>query len=233
MLKITLNSDEINVLHESKKRRDIPSDRITAILLINEGFSAIKVAKILNLNPNTVRGYVKSYIAQSINGLSRKYSKGRPSDKKIPLIAFLKVCLQNSPTDYGWDKSTWDSTSIIESFKKDSGLTVSHDTVTRGMKELGYSYKRPQKSPSVSAPSKEEKLKTVNTVIDLIKRDLDIGSAEVYCCDESHFTNEPYLPRGYFLKGSESINSHSKKAGDKKPIWLIKSTKWKVFLEKC
>lgn len=233
MLKITLNSDDKKLLHKSKSRHDIPADRITAILLVAEGIPATKVSTILNLNPNTVREYIKSYLKDSVEGLSRKFSTGRPSDKKLPLIKFLKECLVKSPCDYGWDKATWDSNSIIESFKNYSTVTVSHDTVTRAMKELGYSYKKPQKSPSINAPSKEEKLKKVNEVISLIKKDLDAGDAEIYCCDESHFTNEPYLTRGYFLKGSQSINPDSEKTGNKKPIWIIKSTNWKVFLEKC
>ena len=231
MLKIKLNSAEKELLHKSKSRNDIPTNRIFAILLAGEGMSAIKISEILNLNADTIRGYMKSYLKGGVDGLVRSFSTGRPSDKKSPLIDFLKICLISSPCAYGWDKATWDSTSIIDSFEKESGILVSHDTVTRAMKELGYSYKKPQKSPCARAPSKEEKLNHINDVISLIINDLNTGEAEIYATDESHFTNEPYLPRGYFLKGRESVNSYSKKKGNKKPIWVIKSTNWKVFLE--
>jgi hypothetical protein len=69
------------------------------------------------------------------------------------------------------------------------------------MKSLGYSYKKPQKPPSVNAPSKEDKIKTIKKFIFLIKKDLDNKYANIYYSDESHFTNELYFPRGYFKKG--------------------------------
>jgi transposase len=233
MLKITLSSEDRKRLHKAKTRRDIPSERITAILLISEGMSAGKVGAILDLNPNTIRVYIKSYMKDSVNGLSRQFSTGRPSDKKLPLISFLKDCLQKSPSEYGWDKATWDSNSIIDSFEADSGSTVSHDTVTRAMKELGYSYKKPQKTTSIRAPSKDDKLKKVSEVISLIQNDLKTNEAEIYCCDESHFTNEPYLTRGYFKKRYEDQNSWSEETRNKKPVWVVKSKEWKVLLEKC
>jgi len=233
MLKITLTEKDRKELHESKSRSDIPNDRITAILLVAEGMPAIQTAKILGFNPNTVREYIKAYLKNSVEGLSRKFSTGRPSDKKLPLIKFLKECLKKSPGEYGWDKETWDSISIIASFQNYCGLSVSHDTVSRAMKELGYSYKKPQKSPSINAPSKEEKLKVINEIISLIKNDLETSDAEIYCCDESHFTNEPYLPRGYFKKGRKDQNSRTEKKRDQKSVRVIKSKKWKILLEKC
>lgn len=232
MLKITLQEKERTLLHKAKSRTDIPSERITIILLCDSGMKATEIAQIVNLNTNTVRSHIKAYLESSIEGLSRVYSPGRPSTRDMVLIPFLEKCLKECPSKYGWDKVTWDSVSIIASFKKDSNITISHDTVTRAMKSLGYSYKKPQKSPSINAPSKEDKIKTIKNVIYLIKNDLENNDADIYCSDESHFTNEPYLPRGYFKKGTQSANSWPKKAGDKEPFWFIESSEWKVFLEK-
>jgi len=232
MLKIKLQDKERDLLHKAKSRIDIPSERIIIILLCDSGMKASKIAQILNLNPNTVRSHIKGYIENSIEGLSRTYSPGRPSTRDMLLIPFLEKCLTECPSKYGWDKVTWDSVSIIASFKKDSNITVSHDTVTRAMKALGYSYKKPHKSPSVNAPSKEDKIKTIKNVISLIKKDLNNNDAEIYCSDESHFTNEPYLPRGYFKKGTQGAHSWAKETRNKEPFWFIESSEWKVFLEK-
>ena len=232
MLKISLTESAKKDLLIAKTRSDIPSDRITTILLVGDGLSASRVAAILGYHTNTVREYIKAYLNSSIEGLSRNYSTGRPSDKKEPLKAFLKLCLEKPATDYGYDRETWDSTNIIAAFEKESGLVVSHDTVSRAMKELGYSYKKPQKSPSINAPCKEEKIRQISEIISLIKKDLDKKDAEIYCSDESHFTNEPYLPKGYFKKGTENIDSRPEKARNKKPDWFIKLKDWEVFLEK-
>lgn len=232
MLKITLQTNERLLLNKARSRTDIPSERITIVLLCDSGMKATEIARIVNLNPNTVRGHIRAYLEGSIEGLSRIYSPGRPSTRDTELIPFLDKCLKECPSKYGWDKVTWDSVSIIASFKKDSNIMVSHDTVTRAMKSLGYSYKKPQKSPSINAPSKEDKIKTIKNVISLIKKDLDNNDADIYCSDESHFTNEPYLPRGYFKKGTQGAHPRTKKTGDKEPFWFIESSEWKVFLEK-
>ena len=232
MLKLTLTENDIKQLNKARKNPEIPSERITAILLIAEGMTVKQVAKILNLKPPTIREYIKRYKKDSTKGLIRKFSPGRPSVQRDLLKEFLKVCLKISPTEYGWDKATWNSTIINKSFEKKHGFTVSHDTISRAMNDLGYSYKRPQKSPSINAPSKEEKKKVVMEVIDLIRKDLDNGDAEIFTCDESHVNNEPYLIKGYFLKGGESINTYAKNKRVKDIIWSIESKKWKVYLEK-
>jgi len=232
MLKISLSDSDKKDLLTAKKRSDIPDDRVTAILLVGDGLSASRVASSLGLHSNTIREYIKSYLKSSIDGLSRKFSTGRPSDKKEPLKEFLKVCLQKPATKYGYDRETWDSTNITDAFQKETGLEISHDTVSRAMKELGYSYKKPQKSPSINAPTKEDKIRQVNKVISLIKNDLEQNEAEVYCSDESHFTNEPYLPKGYFKKGTKDINTRAEKKGNKEPDWFIELKNWKIFLEK-
>lgn len=232
MLKIPLSKQEKKALHNAKARADIPNDRITTILLAGSGLSASKIADVLNFHSNTIREYIKAYQSSSIEGLSRSFSTGRPSDKKKPLKNFLKKCLTKPASNYGWDRETWDSTNVIQSFEKESGLRVSHDTVSRAMKELGYSYKKPQKSPSINAPSKEDKIKKVKAVISYIADELESGDAEIYCSDESHFTNEPYLPRGYFKKGREGIDPRAKKTRKSQFNWLAQFKEWKVFLEK-
>ena len=200
MLRLELTDTEKKILKDAKSRKDIPNDRITAVLLLAKGIKVPDIADTLGYSQETVRQCIKAYKRDSVEGLVRKSPPGRTPVKKSSLLDFLKECLDKSPTEYGVDKETWDSQGIIKAFSDRTEIKVSHDTVTRVVKILGYSYRRAQKSPSVRAPSKEEKLTSINKTVELIKNDLANSDAEIYCCDESLFTNEPYLTRGFFKK---------------------------------
>ena len=230
-LTISLTDESRALLYEAKSQSDIPDDRVTMVLLASEGIKAQQIAPLVNTNAQTVRRHLKAYILNSIDGLRRTFSPGRPSKRNKHLIPFLKKILKENPAVYGYQKSTWDSPVIIDLFEKEKGETISHDTVSRAMKDMGYSYKKPQRSPSVKAPSKKEKTKIIGDTISFIKSKLESEELDVYCLDESHFTNEPYLIRGYFKKGSENKNSNSGQTRNKKSVWCIESKKWRLLLE--
>ena len=223
MIKISLTDKDRQDLHLAKKNSRIPEKRITAILLCDTGMPVQEISKIIGLNSASTRKHLRAYMQKGIKGLEMNYSPGRPSRTKTMLIPFLEECLKKDPSEYGWEKSTWDSKMIIDSFKKERGEKISHDSVSRAMKMLNYSYKKPQKSPSIKAPSKEEKIAKVEKIITHIIHDMSEKDCEVFCSDESHFTNEPYLTKGYFKKGREGAHPYSLQAGDAKSLWCIKS----------
>ena len=49
--------------------------------------------------------------------------------------------------------------------EKERGKSISEDTAERALKDAGFCYKRPKKSMPFTAPSKEEKLLRVNTIL--------------------------------------------------------------------
>ena len=75
-------------------------------------------------------------------------------------------------------------------------MSVSGMTVTRTLKAMGYSYKRPTKTVPSRAPTKKEKAEGIQSMIEEIKNILSKGETEIYALDESHFSTEPYLVRG-------------------------------------
>jgi len=80
------------------------------------------------------------------------------------------------------------------------GKPVSEDTVTRALKNLGCSYKRPSKKPPESDKlNREEKIKKIKAMISEIEKAAGNKDCVIYALDESHFSNEPYLVRGWFF----------------------------------
>jgi transposase len=231
MIKISLTEKAVAELNAAKSDSNIPEKRIIAVLLSNTGMLAKDIGPIVGYNGATTRKHLRAYLRSGLQGLIMKKSPGRLSKINKYLIPFLEECLVKSPTEYGWDKSTWDSTIIIKSFEKEHDESISHDSVSRAMKKMNYSYRRPQKSPSVNAPSKEEKVLRVKAIIEEITAAIGEDDCEIFCCDESHFTNEPYLTRGYFKKGGESINPNTRETRNPKSFWVTEYGQRRFLLE--
>ena len=87
--------------------------------------------------------------------------------------------------------------------KKDTGKTVGIFTLERLLKDCAYSCRRPRKGVPAAAPSKEEKLARVQEIaaeILKLKKDSD---ADVFFVDESHFSTEPYVVRGWYRRDED------------------------------
>ncbi len=53
-----------------------------------------------------------------------------------------------------------------------------------------------------NAPSPAEKKEQVDRIIDKIKQDKSV-ELEILFADESHFSNQPYVSRGWFKRGEK------------------------------
>ena len=84
--------------------------------------------------------------------------------------------------------------------KIERGKNISEDTVERALKDEGFCYKRPKKSMPFTAPSKEEKLLRVNTILSEIKEMLDKEQTEVFAVDNGHFSTESLSYKRMVLK---------------------------------
>jgi transposase len=233
MIKVQLNSNERDKLEKIRKRsssRD--SERLLMVLLSNEGCSPPKIGEILKRNPHTVRHWLKRFIQKGIEGLSRKFSSGRPRDKRGLILSVINDILLFEPTKFGYVESVWSICLIAHHLKEQYQMTVSCDTIERALKEAGFTYKRPSKTVSRDAPSKEEKLRAVEVILTEIKELLVKEELEVFALDESHFSNEPYLIRGWFKKRWPPQDLYTKKARTFHSLWFIESTNTKILLEK-
>ena len=202
MLKVQLTEREREELKRiAKKEGDRRKERVVAVLMNDEGRSAVKIAEFLGRSYETVKRWIKKFISERGEGLRRKYSTGRRSIRNTKLKPLLEIWLEESPGRYGFNQSLWDIDLIIAAFKKETNCTISRDSVERALKENDYSYKKPKKTVPLQAPSKEEKIDRVEEIISEIKTALAREDVEVIALDESHFSTEPYLVRGWHKKG--------------------------------
>lgn len=176
------------------------SEKALMVLLSNDKKTPEEIANNLKRHPHTVRFWLKRYQKKGIAGLTRKYSPGRPKEKREKVKIRIREIIECPPQSFGYMDSVWSVPLIAHDVENHLGEAVSHDTVTRALKDLGYSYKRPSKTTPEGKLSKKEKEKAFQSTLDEIKSLMDQKDCILYSLDESHFSTEPYLVRGWFKK---------------------------------
>ena len=103
MIKVSINAEQQK---EIKRFRTLASpkdsEKALMVLLSSEGENVSRISKALKRNPHTVRDWLKRYNLDGIKGLGRKYSPGRPNEKRAKLKAHIKEILLDSPVKHGY-----------------------------------------------------------------------------------------------------------------------------------
>jgi transposase len=232
MIKVSINTDERNELEQFRKLSSSKdSEKALMVLLSSEGNDIEHIATTLKRNPHTVRDWIKRYKSLGIKGLSRNYSPGRPDEKRAKIKEHIEEIIDHSPIDFGYHDQVWSVPLIAHDFTSKLNVTVSHDTVNRALNAMGYSYKRPAKTVPARAPTKEEKKEKIESMIADIKDLVSAEDTEIYALDESHFSTEPYLVRGWFKKRWPAQDSNKLQSRKSHILWVLESRNNKILLE--
>lgn len=233
MIRIELTAAEKLELYKIRRStNDYRSERALCVIMNSEGSKIKDIANNLKRSYFTIRNWVLSFKNDRISGLERSYSPGRPSDSREELKSFLNVWLDESPEKYGFIQNCWNKKLIINLYEQETGKTISEDTAERALRDEGYSYKRPKKSTPIHSPSKEEKTARIYEIIKDLKELLTKGETEIFSIDESHFSTEPYLIKGWFKKGRHFFPTDTKTKAKLHDIWRIESEDKIIQLEK-
>jgi transposase len=232
MIKVSITKEQQKELAQFRSLASSKnSEKALMVLLSSEGKKVSQIAQTLKRNPHTVRDWLKRYNNAGLKGLNRKYSPGRPDEKRAKLKEHIQEVLGDSPVEHGYQDHVWSVPLIVHDAALKLDLSVSGDTVTRALKAMGYSYKRPTKTVSARAADKKEKTERVKVMVEEIKGILSKGETEIYALDESHFSTEPYLVRGWFKKRWPPQNRDKLQKGKSHILWMLKSRDTEVLLE--
>lgn len=233
MLKIELSKEQkIELENFRKLASSKDSEKALMILMSSEGKYVPEISKTLKRNPRTVRDWIKRYAKLGIHGLKRHYSPGRPDLMREKIKEHISIILKKSPTFYGYQDSAWTIPLITYNINKELDIETSSKTVTRALKSMGYTYKRPSKTVPGHAPSKEDKLEAVKKIIQEIIGIIDREDSVIYALDESHFSNEPYLVQGWFKKRWPPQDPNAKEKRKPHSVWLLRYQDTEILLEK-
>lgn len=220
------------LLRIRKKSDDYRGERALAVLHCADGMRPCQIAGLLKRSSQTVCKWLHAYRERGAAGLSRKFSPGRPSLRKAEIIPKLPEYLAKSPADFGWGEDVWSVKVIMAQLEKDNGRSVSRHTVIRALNDAGYSAKRSKKTTPSHAPSKAEKLERVKRIAAEINGLKDSADVEVMFLDESHFSTDPYVVRGWSRRGEPFFPPDSEKTRGMHDIWGVRAGKRRFLLEK-
>lgn len=195
MIKIRLNEEQKKALIALRNTRSTLGERAHYVLLSNEGLDIKTIAKTLNRHEHTIRSWIKSYAKKGIDGLNNKPPSGRPKIKGCVVEEEIEIMLTKTPRDFGYQEEGWTVRIMLDFFQKK--LQIKEDTIRRAIKRKGWVYKRFAKSVPQNAPSKEEKQKRIEQLVEKLKSD---GPDETFFVDEANFMTGPYVQRGWFKR---------------------------------
>ena len=202
MIRMSLSTEEKANLNQLRliKKSNI-GERAYYVLLSDEGKSVKEISKQLSRNAHTIRLWLSRYIDKGIIGLQGQAKTGRPA-KKAPVIeSQLIELLGNSPQTYGYQEAGWQINILRDLFKK-QGLLACENTIVKALNKLGFVYKRFSKTLPANAPSAQEKKMRIDEIVETISQ-VPVREREVLFVDETHFSNQPYVARGWFKCGEK------------------------------
>lgn len=202
MIRISLTEAERLALTRLRLERNTNiGERAHYILLSASGHSAPEIARHLDRNIITIRLWLKRYLQDGLEGLRGKKPPGRPG-KKSPIIeSQLEELLSKTPQDYGYQEAGWQINLLKHWFAK-QGVDACDNTIVKSLNRLGYVYKRFSKTLPKNAPTVEEKKARIKGIVEAIGQ-YKASEIEILFLDETHFSNQPYVSRGWFKMGEK------------------------------
>ena len=202
MIRISLSEEERGALVRARRsQRTNISERAYYVLLSDSGKSVSDIAELTLRNAHTIRLWLKRYISHGLSGLNSQKQPGRPAQKAKIIESHLEQLLSKSPQDYGYQEAGWQINLLRDWFDK-LGLRACDNTIVKSLNRLGFVYKRFSKAVPKNAPTIEEKKRRIEEIVDGVGQ-YEPSDIEILCLDETHFSNQPYVGRGWFKMGEK------------------------------
>jgi putative transposase len=149
MNSLTLTLSERRALEQKiQQTKDVKVlKRAQALLWLNQGMPVQEILRRLGVSRRTVYAWVSLYRKRRnrsiVDRLQDQPKSGRPSIKAILVMKVLPQLLEESPSQYGYNRANWTSTLLQRVLQCQYGANVSTRTIRRCLKNLDYVWRRP------------------------------------------------------------------------------------------
>ena len=196
MTDYTLSAEQLDELYDAHRatRDKREADRIKAVVLLANGWTAEDVAEALLVEPNTVRNHFKCYREGGIDALRAIGTGvgGSACALDAQQLADLDAHLQENVYLSAKEVAHW----VKETF----GVSYTESGMTAVLHRLGYVYKKPKLVPGkADAQAQREFLANDYKTINEDKGEND----PVYFMDAVHPQHNPVIACGWIKRGEE------------------------------
>lgn len=135
--------------------------RTLAVLELDRGRSAVDIAAMLGVTRQSVHNWAAAFVRESDPSvLDDEYRSGRPPLLNEQTEGQLFLLMGRSPQEFGYPHTDWTTPLLQQELEKTIGLRPSDETVRRGLRRLGFVWKRPR---YVLEPDPEREKKTADS----------------------------------------------------------------------
>jgi transposase len=117
--------------------------RLYAIYQVALGQPSRKLEELYNTSFKQITNWVHQFEKEGIEGLKDKAGRGRKSKLDAEQLSRIKdLLLTESPTDHGYNTSTWTGPLLIDWIARQYGLEYKKAQIYNIIKSLGFSYQK-------------------------------------------------------------------------------------------
>jgi transposase len=174
-------------------RRQTPSPvhrRMNAVLLLDDGWTAERVAEVLFIDAETAREYRRLYQASGVTGIERLHYEGAASDLNEEQLAALGAEL---------DARLYMTAKAVCAFvQRTFGVTYTPHAMAKLLGRLGFVYKMPKKVPAKADEAVQRKF--VEEVLGPLMQAANDDNP-LYFGDGTHPSYTAHAAQGWIRKG--------------------------------
>jgi transposase len=138
--------------------------RTLAVLELDRGRPAAEIADMLGVARQSVYNWAADFVREPDPAVLRDVDRcGRPPFLAEQAEGLLPLLMGRSPQDLGYPHTNWTVPVLQEELTKGLGMRPSDETVRRGLRRLGYVWKRPR---YVLEPDPQREKKTADSPAD-------------------------------------------------------------------
>lgn len=136
--------------------------RAHILLLLDDGLSVREVREVTYASFDLINACVRRY---GDGGVSA--AVGTEPEERIPLwmVQVAQWLRTKSPEDFGYFRRRWSCDTLAEVLAWETGVRLSAETVRRGLRELGFVWRRPRPVVGPRDPEYAEKLQKIRDLL--------------------------------------------------------------------
>jgi len=151
--------EKIRELFDSEPKYKIGL-RLYAIYQVSIGQPTRKLETLYNTSFKQICNWVHRFEEKGIDGLKDKQKPGRPSLlTKRQLSGIKELLLSSSPSEFGYNTSTWNGPILMDYVQKEYGVQYKKAQIYNILKKLGFTFQKGRPSYPECDPEKQEVFK--------------------------------------------------------------------------